>query len=265
MIESLSKLLDPYDRQARLYPSLLAVAPFAVVYVCLFGTDKIFTSTVISILVSCGLAYALGRLARDAGKRIQDGLFIGWGGAPTTQLLRHSNTVLDIHTKERYHAVLAKGLGKQLPSKDQESSDPAGADELYRAATIWLLGQTRDTKRFSLLFKENIAFGFHRNALGLRRVGIVISVLSLAWAVTQTGSSLQIYTASVLEMARHVSPSEFIAMGTSLVFLLIWTFMISEEALRRTGFAYATRLLESCDHLSAAGAAAKSPAKKKIT
>jgi hypothetical protein len=29
--------------------------------------------------------------------------------------------------------------------------------------TAWLLTQTRDTKTFSILFRENISYGFRRN------------------------------------------------------------------------------------------------------
>ena len=76
-----SKLFDPYERQARLYPGLLVVAPAATAFMCLTTPDKLWSSTVVSLLVGCGTAYALGRVARDAGKRLQDRLFSKWGGA----------------------------------------------------------------------------------------------------------------------------------------------------------------------------------------
>lgn len=255
-----SKLLDPYERQARLYPGLLVVAPGSVVYVCLVGTGNLLGSTLLSVLASCGVAYALGRIARDAGRRLQDGLFDKWGGAPTTIVLRHSDTTIDAHTKARYHRVLAAAIGN-LPTPAIEAADPKKADEYYRGATIWLLGQTRDTNKFPLVFKENIAFGFQRNALGLRRGGIVVSVLCILVVLTRMVLTTHFFASPSLEALGQIKPSYLVAFVVSLAFLALWIFWISEDAMKRTAFAYAVRLLESCDHL----AAVKVPAAPMIT
>src|ERR1700731_3252349 len=143
-------LSDPYDRPARLYPGLLVVLPLAVLLTGLYGTTQNPASVVLPVLGFCGAGYLLGRLSRDASKRIQDHLFTKWGGAPTTQLLRFRNTVIDVHTKERFHSIIAQGIGKPLPTREAEQLDPAAADELYRAGTAWLIGQTRNTKAFPL-------------------------------------------------------------------------------------------------------------------
>jgi hypothetical protein len=164
------KFLDSYDRQARLYPGLLVLAPLAVLLVALYGSANILATSVLTILGFCGGAYALGRVARDAGKRIQDDMFRKWGGAPSTQLLRLRDSHFDVHTKERYHRTLAKCLGKTFPDRETENADPAAADELYRAGVLWVINATRDAKAFPLVFKENVAFGFHRNTFGLRRL-----------------------------------------------------------------------------------------------
>jgi len=179
--------LDPYDRPARLYPSLLVFVPLAVLLVCLYGEENILASSTLSILAFCGVAYAFSRFARNTGKRLQEKLFIEWGGAPTTQLLRHRDLRIDMHTKQRYHHVLSSGLGKQMPSIEDECANPAAADELYRAAAFWLITQTRDIKTFPLIFKENVAFGFQRNALGLRWIGIGISIICMTWVFIHEG------------------------------------------------------------------------------
>ncbi len=249
MTDIFAKLFDPYERQARLYPSLLVVAPVAVVFACLPLPGNSWGSTLVSVLVGCGAAYALGRIARDAGKRLQDELFSKWGGAPTTQLLRHSDSVIDAHTKSRYHKVLSKGIGKTLPAPETEAADPKAADDLYRAGTTWLLGQTRDTKAFPLVFKENIAFGFQRNALGLRRAGIVVSALCLLAVLVSTAHRTRFVAEPSLDSLTRVSAPQLVALAVSLAFLLVWIFGLNEAALRRTAFAYALRLFESCDRL----------------
>ena len=244
-----AKLFDPYERQARLYPGLLVVAPVAAAFACLAAPGSLWRSTLVSVLVGCGAAYALGRVARDAGKRLQDDLFAKWGGAPTTQVLRHSDSMIDAHTKARYHKVLSKGIGKTLPAPEGEAVDPKAADDLYRAGTTWLLGQTRDTKTFPLVFKENIAFGFQRNALGLRRSGIVVSVLSFLVVLASTAHGTRFFAELSLDALTRVSAPQLVALAVSLVFLGVWIFGLNEAALRRTAFAYALRLFESCDRL----------------
>jgi len=254
-----SKLFDPYERQARLYPGLLVVAPAATVFMCLTTPDKLWSSTLVSLLVGCGTAYALGRVARDAGKRLQDRLFSKWGGAPTTQILRHSNSVIDAHTKDRYHKVLSKGIGKSFPTQESEMTDPQAADDLYRAGTTWLLGQTRDTKLFPLVFKENIAFGFQRNTFGLRIIGILVSMFCLLFVLVIVAYRSNFIASPTLEAITNIGAPQLVALAVSLAFLSMWIFGYTEQALQRTAFAYALRLLESCDRL----AQTKTPATKK--
>jgi len=248
------KFLDPYDRPARLYPGLLVVSPAAVLFVCLYGTANIALSSVLSILSVSGVAYALGRVARDAGKRLQDRLFEKWGGAPTTQILRHRDSRLDAHTKERFHGVLSKGIRKTLPTLADEEKNPAAADELYRASAVWLIDQTRDSKKFPLVFKENVAFGFQRNALGLRRLGVTISVVCIA-CVLVNSRVIGFGNPNVsVEQFLRLAPGSMIALGFAVGMLMAWTFLLSEAALQRTGFAYADRLVRSCDRLTPRGA-----------
>jgi hypothetical protein len=255
-----SKLFDPYERQARLYPGLLVVAPAVTVFMCLTNPDKLWISTLVSLLVGCGTAYALVRVARDAGKRLQDQLFSKWGGAPTTQLLRHRNCVIDAHTKDRYHKVLSKGIGKSFPSQESESADPQAADDLYRAGTTWLISQTRDTKSFPLVFKENIAFGFQRNTFGLRVIGILVSMLCFLVVLIITTYRTNLLVSPTLQSITNIDVPQLVSLAVSLAFMSMWIFGHTEQALQRTAFAYALRLLESCDYL----AHPKTPASKKI-
>jgi hypothetical protein len=251
------KFVDPYDRQARLYPGLLVFAPLAVLLVCLYGADHILASSILAILGFCGASYALGRVARNAGKRVQDDLFEKWGGPPTTQVLRHCNAHFDAHTKERFHGVLAKGIGKKFPSVDIEKNDPKAADELYRAGVIWLITKTSDHKAFPLVFKENIAFGFQRNALGLRPLGVIVASACLFWALVHAkviGPSSPYV--SVDNMA-NMAPPVLASIVVSFVMLGAWLVLFNEAALRRAGFAYAERLMQSCDRMKTTAPRAK--------
>jgi len=256
-------LSDAYDRPARLYPGLLVVLPLAVLLAGLYGTTHNPASVVLPVLGFCGGGYLLGRLSRDAGKRIQDRVFAKWGGAPTTQLLRYSNAVFDEHTKERCRNALSKGIRKSFPTREAEQLDPVAADELYRAGTTWLIGQTRNTKLFPLVFKENVAFGFHRNCLGVRIIGILAATISIAWALVHA-EVLSIYSPYISsQRLLLLEPGAAVALCVAVAMLLVWLFLLNEAAAKRTAFAYAERLLQSCDQLKPDSTKSKSPPKKR--
>jgi hypothetical protein len=108
-------------------------------------------------------------------------LYEEWGGKPTTQLLRHRDKTIEAVTKRRYHSYLGAKINVPLPDKNQEAEDPEGADEVYQSAVRWLLNHTRpdDGKKFDMILRENVSYGFRRNALGMKPIGLIISTGSL--------------------------------------------------------------------------------------
>lgn len=84
LTDYIPKFMDRYDRAARLTPALLVAMPAVVLIQNIAGVSNSFPKIAISILFYCGLAYVLSRAARNAGQRIQDRIFVKWGGAPWT-------------------------------------------------------------------------------------------------------------------------------------------------------------------------------------
>lgn len=250
-MEIISKLIDPYDRQARLYPALIAIAPMLVFFACFYGEKLTMWSSIGSILVGCGALYLLASVARNAGKRIEEVLFEEWGGKPTTQLLRHRDATINAITKERYHAVLSKGIGKPFPNMANEQHDPAAADVLYQAGVHWLIENTRNTKTFGLLFKENIAYGFHRNMAGLRSLAITIALVAiLAVLVEQEVIRITSPFLNVVGL-ESIGPPAILSLVTSLGLLVAWIVAFKKEDVRRFAFVYSERLLQACEALQA--------------
>ena len=243
------KFLDPYDRPARLYPGLIVLTPLAVLLVCLYGTKYIIASSVLSILGFSGIAFMLGSTARDAGKKLEDKLFAKWGGKPTTLMLRHSDNRIDGFTKSRIHQTLSKGIVTAFPSPVDEIADPRQADEIYRAGTVWLINSTRDTKKFPLVFKENIAYGFTRNMLGLKRIGGLVALVSVIWTLFHA-KVISIYEPYwSIDKFIALAPSSITSLVVSTTILFTWIFLITESSLLRVATAYSERLFHSCDNL----------------
>jgi hypothetical protein len=237
-----SQVLDPYARQARLAPALIVLLPLILLVMVWFPASWTLWGTIISVACSCGLIFLLAQIARDRGKRLEPALFAGWGGKPSVALMRHRDLRLDVHTKDRYRAFLASELKLTFPTAAAEDADPNNADQVYDSATAWLLTRTRDTQKFSLLFRENISYGFRRNLWGLKPIGIVVSLGSTA--VSSAAIIFRYYSAGI-------TPSLEVASLTIIawIFLIIWLFVVTRSWVRVPADAYGLQLLAACDML----------------
>jgi hypothetical protein len=245
-----AKVTDPYERQARLYPALLALLPLLAMVVLLYAPQASSFTVALTIAVSCGGLYLLTNLCREFGKRLEERLFQQWGGKPTTQLLRYRDKTIDVVTKRRYHSFLAAQINHAFPEEDQERYNPQAADEVYQSGVRWLLNHTRpdDGKKFDLLFKENISYGFRRNALGLKPLGLIISTGSLLWALVAAHvlfSSTHKYV-DLAALSRMPSPA-ISCVTISAVMIVVWLLFFTRASLRTAAFTYAEMLLRACD------------------
>ncbi len=233
---------DPYDRKARATPALLTVLPVVVPLVCQFGTKNPILTGILGVLGTCGAIYAAASIARGRGKLLEEVLVKEWGGLPTTIILRHRDTFLEGGTKRRYHLDALQRLGIQLPTAKEEAADDAAADDSYRSVGRRLRELTREDKK--LLLKENIAYGFHRNMLAMKGVGVILSIIGVIYGLALAG-------------AIKLDPVEFDIHGllppglsggltllVSLAMLAAWLGYFNKAQVRAMGYTYAERLLE---------------------
>ena len=246
----LGLITDPYDRKARLYPALVLVIPVVATGVAIASAKLSAIQSLAATIAGCGGAFLLTQLARDAGKKREASLFARWGGMPSVAIFRHRDKRLDAITKARYHKKLASLVkGPKAPSVKEEQADPVAADQTYTAWSTYLRVHTRDTKKYPLVFKENVNYGYRRNLSGMRPIGIITSVLSCV--VAGGWCYLQYRTTGA------VSEELVGACGLALVLLLLWIFRFSAEWVRIPADAYAERLMETVD-----ATAGRAPTKK---
>jgi hypothetical protein len=238
----LSLVSEQYERAARLYPALLALLPLLIVQLTTSVLAKPLATQLVTLLGACGITYLLANVSRMLGKAQENKLFQAWGGIPTTQMLRHENDLIDPHTKQRYHAFLARKIKAEFPVPENEDASPKAADDIYRAGVKWLLGKTRDKKQFALLFKENVSYGFHRNGFGLRWIGCLISLASIMWLVIAN----QAYNAHAW---LTLPTGQIVTMGLAVVMTLAWLTYFTEARVKQAAFAYAEMLLRACDEM----------------
>ena len=116
-------------------------------------------------------------MSRRQGKRVEPAIVKRMGGLPSTTMLRHRDDTFPAEQKKRYLAFLAKELKEKPPSETDEAASPTAADRYYERACAWLRAATADTKRFHILFDENITYGFRRNLYGLKWSAIAVNAL----------------------------------------------------------------------------------------
>lgn len=250
LADVLKEVRDPYERKARMAPGLLVVLPLLVPVLWIFGPKNPYVTALLGLISSCGAIYGLASIARGRGKRLEERLVREWDGMPSTRMLRHRDDFLDQVSKARYHDDIRRKLGIAIPTSAGEAADPAAADAAYIAAARALRERTR-SKAHGLLLKENIAYGFHRNMSAMRPFGFVSSMLGMGVGVVLS-KTVQLHPFDV-DFDR-LTAAGGITFVVSLALLLAWLYF-THDAVRRIGYVYAERLLESLRPLRASRSA----------
>ena len=240
---NIAKLFDLYSRRARLTPALFTlVAPLASIALWVPNIYQVVTG-LSSLLIACGTLFFLASVARYRGRKLQERLYEKWGGMPSTQMLRFRDNNLDNVTKERYRAFINDFVPNiEMPSIEDEQGNPSEADQRYESASKWLLEQTRDTNKFDLLFKENVEYGFRRNLRGLKPIGVLFALLSVV-------GSLSGFLLLFWESGNWFIMTGSVAATISVVSLMCWSGLVTDEWVHDAAKSYAIRLLSSCDRL----------------
>jgi hypothetical protein len=88
LLGPIALLLDPYGRQARLYPALIVILPIALLIGTWFPALWSTWAALVSLASSFGLILLLSQVARDRGKQGEPELYRTWGGKPSVAVLR---------------------------------------------------------------------------------------------------------------------------------------------------------------------------------
>lgn len=235
-------LLDEYEQRARLTPGLWTVLPVAVVIIALGLKQAPVISFVWGALAAIGGPIVLASFVRQRGRAVQERLFAEWGGAPTTIMLRHAGDAATAVQRESLRREMSKIVALELPTAEQESEDPVRADGVYAEVARRLRDKTLDKKRFPFLFAENKNYGYERNLLGMRPIGMTVSLVCLLVLAGVAGA----YVFSRSSTA--ASP----AIGALVVLLLFLYWWKVPDALRvrRVADSYAERLFQAGANLS---------------
>ncbi len=247
-----SKYFDEYSFNARVKPALFLVFPIFISLLVLFEPSRTWTGSTVTFLVAFGVINFAANQMSAKGNVLQDKLFKKWGGAPTTIVLRHANKTIDSVTKSRYMERLALLISNFTPTTaEYEQANPEKADELYSSASNYLREHTRDTTKYPLVFKENIAYGFSRNIRAFKSLGIFITVFSLlvSSVVTYLGSET-LESMSPMAVMQEIPFPYLGLIAIHLSMIWVWIFLVTENWVKVRAFAYAKRLYSACEKIT---------------
>jgi hypothetical protein len=233
--------LDAYSLPAR-------GVPFAAVFAAplvLLGAGVITTTTlgIASGLVLAVIAAIAGQLGRDRGRKIQDAMWVSWGGSPTLQRLRFSDNPAHEGRVERLHARIEAILREPLPTAEDERRDSDDADDRYNEASARLRALAGNRERFPHLFAENVNYGQRRNLLGLKPTGIAVAVLTIIAA----GLALWLAHGTTSARIGRYAPGAAVAVAM----LAFWLLIVKPSWVRVTAEAYADQFVGAIDILYA--------------
>ena len=247
MLSALTLILNPYDRKARLQPALLTGLPLFVCLAVLVSGFGWFWSVVSGMLLFCGATTWLTQLGRDRGKALEPALFRAWGGKPSVAMLRHRDERLATSDKERYRAIIRRMVPElKLAPLRKEQRSPEQADDGYQGATTWLLEQTRDRRRFELIFRENMNYGFRRNLWALKPFALTFDIISIAFVAL---SGVGLLADIVVGSSRAITTIIMCAL-IAVVHASVFVVVVRSDWVRGPAEAYAEQLLAASDRLS---------------
>jgi hypothetical protein len=237
--------MDKYTLNARIYPVVILLLPIIIIGVSYSIEYDSLIQTISSLGITSALLYFFSNLGRDNGKLKEPKLWSKWGGMPTVQLLSFKNEEIDPITKRKYHKILLELSPIEDKGLNFETTDIHLVSNIYEYWTTFLISRTRNTKKFPLIFKENISYGFRRNLWGLKNISILFLIISIS------GNILYQFLVVGSKNLLDFPISFFISELFMIIILLIWIFRINSEWIRIPAFAYAERLLESVEEIKA--------------
>ena len=230
-----------YEFTARVRPLLLLCLPVGASIVAWFPAALDGWNLLAGLLVTVGFPFVLSEWIAEVGRQKQAALWEGWGGAPTTELLRYGDGRIDAITKSRIHANLQRLCPEAGIPVDAgaEQADQEAADRAYHAAVQVARVRARENRgAFPNVFRANVRYGFRRNMWSIRPVGIGVSVAALLGSI-----------GALIWSTGHVGYA-IAAMLLALLGVVIFSALATSKWVRQAADVYAHRLLEATDAMA---------------
>jgi hypothetical protein len=232
-----SDRFDLYQFRARVQPATLVALPLAVTLAAVFGAQRDVASGLIAFAGAAGVLYFVAHLVRDRGGRLEPSLWASWGGAPTSQVLRGSSGRGSDELDRRRWSVM-----RRLMPESAISEGPPSESEIEIYVGI-LRERTRSADAFPRVAAENAGYGFRRNMLGLRLLGLLGSGVALAVV-------LAVLISRLVSGDGHGDAILALVAVFDILCITAWCFVVKADWVKEQGFHYAEALLGAAESLA---------------
>ncbi|MBC6972694.1 hypothetical protein H9I32_09910 [Bacillus sp. Xin] len=240
-MEELLSIFSKYELKARVFPAFLVLLPIAITVLIWYPELISMSGSFYLILFIVAILFFLAKICRERGKKVQTKLLKEWGNFPSTRMLRHSDNSIDPVTKKRYHIYLQNNVpGIEMPTAEQELEKPDYYEYQYNSAIKWLIENTRDNDH---LLQDNINYGFSRNLLGIKFLGIICCVIAI---LINIFAAYQSHSLNLLAIPLKI----WLSILMNCLFLLLWIFYVNKDYVKSSSEAYARTLLSNCENNS---------------
>lgn len=212
---------DKYNREARIYPTVLGALPlyiFGVLLAQSLPNFNFYLKLALGFLIPSVVVYVLSDIVRNLGKNLESKIFNNETIFPTTELLLHSNTSLSKEKKDKIYKKIDNDFSITLSNKSEEDNDIQNSRKKIKEA-VGQIRQALGNER--LLLQYNIRYGFWRNLCAISPFSLFLCLL-VAFIVLLTFSNL-VYVA--------------ILVAISPLYLILWIF--NKQILVHFGYQYA--------------------------
>jgi hypothetical protein len=219
------KVFDVYNIRARLSVYIIVIAPMVLTLYILYEPIRSLSFSAIFVAILSAFSnylFALQRYwqkNRDYKKDVETFLYL------------EDERLLPC-TKQRYYHKLSKIDSNfdifNTPSNDEDFKNACSS------AIQWLINNTRNNK---LVQEENMLFGFYKNLLCFKYLGVIVSILSLLVLIV-----------SVPKFSTFFQSKTNISLVTmDIFFVIFWIIGVTEKILSILTEKYAQALFGALD------------------
>lgn len=224
------ELLDAYNIRARLSASIILLAPLAItVFVCFDEIHNITTSAVFIGLFLAFTNYIPILLRMVYGSKQYSVNY-------AAELLMPSDPTISLNTKHRYYEILA-----DLDTSFELFLHPDDTDEFRKCCESAVAYLKTHTREDHLVQEENINYGFCRNLLRSKYIGILICISMCCF--------IAVYSLLTHESISEIPTVHYFAFATNIVMILFWCVGVTQRALDNIAKTYARTLIAAIDTL----------------
>ena len=127
-------------------------------------------------------------------------------------------------------------MGLAVPTRDEQDRDGSASDAYWEACTEELIRRTRDRVRYPLVFEGLVQYGYRRNLLGLKYLGLPLSIAGFVVC------SWRVWVAPPEPSGAAVAASAWVL---CLGLIVIWVVWVRERTVAVAANRYARYLLEA--------------------